>query len=76
MDGKQTSPRLLNESEGDVNLWGYEGPPSLEENLECLQENVIIEVVNKASREDSDFKDVVNDLKIIVHVITKCIKNL
>ena len=78
VDGKQTSPGLLNESEGDVNLWGYEGPPSLAENLECirLQENVIIEVVNKASREDSDFKDVVKDLKIIVHVITKYIRNL
>ena len=22
---------------GDVNLWGYEGPPSLEENLKCLR---------------------------------------
>ena len=50
VDGKQTSPGLLNESEGDVNLWIYEGPPSLEENFEHLQENVIIEVVNKASR--------------------------
>ena len=34
LDGKQLIPSLLNESEGDVNLWGYEGPPSLKDNLE------------------------------------------
>ena len=34
LDGKQTSPGLLNDTEGDVNLWGYEGPPTLDESLE------------------------------------------
>ena len=34
LDGKQISPRLLNDTEGDVNLWGYEGPPTLDETLE------------------------------------------
>ena len=37
LDGKQLIPGLLNETEGDVNLWGYEGPPTLKENLECLE---------------------------------------
>ena len=34
LDGKQLIPSLLNESEGDINLWGYEGPTSLKHNLE------------------------------------------
>ena len=34
LDGKQLILGLLNESEGDVNLRGYEGPPSLKDNLE------------------------------------------
>ena len=34
MDGKQLISGLINESEGDVNIWGYEGPPTLIENLD------------------------------------------
>ena len=65
LDGKQTSPSLLNESEGDVNLWGYEGPPTLDESLErlCLQENCILDVVGKASRFDSNINEFASDLK-------------
>ena len=37
MDGKQLIPVLVNESERDVNLWGYEGPPTLNENLQRLE---------------------------------------
>ena len=73
LDGKQTSPGLLNECEGDVNLWGYEGPPSLEEHLERLrlQENLILDIVNKASRDDNTLGDFVDDIKSIVQIITK-----
>ena len=48
LDGKQTSPGLINETEGDVNLWGHEGPPSLQENLDRirLQEKFISNLVN------------------------------
>ena len=58
LDGKQASPGLIDEMEGDVNLWGYEGPTTLQENMECLhlQENVIINVVDKASSSEVDFK--------------------
>ena len=50
VDGKQTSPGLLNDTEGDVNLWGYEGPPTLAETMErlSLQENLILDLVGKA----------------------------
>ena len=65
LDGKQTSPGLLNETEGDVNLWGYEGPPTLDESLERLrlQENCILNVVGKASRFDSNINEFVSDFK-------------
>ena len=78
VDGKQTSPGLLNDTEGDVNLWGYEGPPTLAETMECLslQENFILDLVGKASRFDSNIKDIASDLKIVVQLVTKRIKNL
>ena len=61
-----------------VNLWGYEGPPSLEENLEWLrlQETFILELVYKVSIEDSDFEDICSDLKFVVQILTKCIRSL
>ena len=31
LDGKQTAKGLRNSYEGDVNLWGFEGPPSLKD---------------------------------------------
>ena len=78
LDGKQTSPGLLNESEGDVNLWGYEGPPMLEENLDKLreQENEILEIVNKASRDDNCLEDFVSEIKSVIQIITKRICSL
>ena len=78
LDGKQTSPGLLNESEGDVNLWGYEGPPTLQQNLDKLgdEENVILEIVNSAARDDNCLDDFVADLKYVVQIITKRICSL
>ena len=78
LDGKQTSPGLLNDTEGDVNLWGYEGPLTLAESLErlCLQENCILDLVAKASRFDSNINEFATDLKIVVQIVTKRIKNL
>ena len=78
LDGKQTSPGLLNDTEGNVNLWGYEGPLTLAKSLErlCLQENCILDLVAKASRFDSNINEFATDLKIVVQIVTKHIKNL
>ena len=78
LDGKQASPGLLNDTEGDVNLWGYEGPPTLEESLERLrlQENCILDLVGKASRFDSHINEFAPDLKIVVQIVTKRIRSL
>ena len=73
MDGKQLIPGLINKSEGDVNLWGYEGPPTLIENLDCLsrEEDIIIDVVGKASIEENSIDKYCKDFKIIVQLIAK-----
>ena len=78
LDGKQLIPGLLNESEGDVNLWGYEGPPSLKENFECLDrhQDIILDVVSKASIDDNTIDDYCADLKLIVQITTKRICDL
>ena len=78
LDGKQASSGLLNDTEGDVNLWGYEGPPTLEESLERLrlQENCILDLVGKASRFDSHINEFAPDLKNVVQIVTKHIRSL
>ena len=78
LDGKQTSPGLLSDTEGDVNLWGYEGPPTHHESLERLhlQENCILDVAAKASRFDSNINEFATDLKTVVQIVTKHIKSL
>ena len=78
LDGKQLIPSLLNESEGDVNLWGYEGPPSLKENLEHLDrhQDIILDVVSKVSIDDNAIDAYCADLKLIVQITTKRIHDL
>ena len=55
MDDKQLIPGLINDSEGDVNLWGYEGPPTLQQNLDRLKrhKDIVLDVVAKASIEEN-----------------------
>ena len=72
-DGKQFIPGLINETEGDVNLWGLEGPPTLKENLQHLErhKDIILDVVGKASIEDNGIDVYSENLKLIVQLITK-----
>ena len=69
-------PGLLNDTEGDVNLWGYKGPSTLAESLERLrlQENCILDLVAKASRFESNINEFAKDLKIVVQIVSKRIK--
>ena len=78
MDGKQLIPGLVNETEGDVNLWGYEGPPSLNDNLKCLErhKDIILDVVSKALIEENAIETFSRDLKLIVQLVTKHIRDL
>ena len=78
LDGKQVIPGLLNDSEGDVNLWGYEGPPTMNEHLQRFkdEEDIILNVVDKASREGIGLETFCHKLKFIVQIMTKRIRDL
>ena len=78
LDGKHLIPGLLNEDEGDVNLWGYEGPPTLKENLNRLEwhKDIILDIVSKASIDDNSLDVFSEDLKLVVQIITKWIRDL
>ena len=73
IDGNQLIPGLINESEGDENLWGYEGPPTLKENLQHLErhKDIILDVVSKASIDENGIDEFSRDLKLIVQLVTK-----
>ena len=40
LDGKQSGQGLRDGSEGDVDLWGFEGPPSLNYTIQRLHEEI------------------------------------
>ena len=79
-DGKQTGVGLKNEGEGDVNLWGFEGPPTLDDmrRSKAFSVDFISDVAACASEDETQLKygSVVHKLKVIVQRNTKRIRNL
>ena len=54
LDGKQSGQGLRDGSEGDVDLWGFEGPPSLNYTIQRLHEEIdLIESVESQVSEDT-----------------------
>ena len=54
LDGKQSGQGLRDGSEGDVDLWGFEGPPSLNYTIQRLHEEIdLIESVESRVSEDT-----------------------
>ena len=81
LDGKQVGQGLKENGVGDVNLWGFEGPPSLEETLAhlCNETNNILAIADRvAEQEDQQYIDpeVVKDLKFVVQALSYHIKSL
>ena len=81
LDGKQVGSGLKEHGVGNVNLWGFEGPPSLKDSLRyfTFEMNNILAIADKVSeQEDSNFidADVVKDLKFVVQTISYHIKRL
>ena len=79
MDGKQVGQGLKENGVGDVNLWGFEGPPSLERTLRHLRNETynILAIGDRVyDQEDSNFIDsqVVKDLKFVVEGLSLYIK--
>ena len=81
LDGKQVGQGLKEDGVGDVNLWGFEGPPSLKETLTHLrnESNNILGMADKVfDQEDKHSIDpeVVKDLKFVVQTLSYHIKHL
>ena len=81
LNGKQVGQGLKEHGVGDVNLWGFEGPPSLKDTLRHLrfESNNILSLADKVyDQEDSNFidPDVVKDLKFVVQTLSFHIKKL
>ena len=81
LDGKQVGQGLKENGVGDVNLWGFEGPPSLEVTLAHLrnESNNILAIADRVDKqEDQKYIDpkVVKDLKFVVQALSYRIKSL
>ena len=81
LDGKQVGQGLKENGVGDVNLWGFEGPPSLEDTLRylCNEGNNVLNIADRVyDQEDSNVIDpeVVKDLKFVVQTLSDHIRRL
>ena len=81
LDGKQVGQGLKEYGEGDVNLWGFEGPPSLEQTMRHLRNktNNILGIADKVFDQVDKTRldvDVVKELKFILQTFSYHIKRL
>ena len=81
LDGKQVGQGLKENGMGDINLWGFEGPPSLDKTLSHLRNetNNILGIADKVhNQEDKDFIDpeIIKDLKFVVQTLSCHVKRL
>ena len=81
LDGKQVGTGLKEQGVGDVNLWGFEGPPSLTDTLRFLhnETNNILAIADKINdQEDKTYldPDILKDLKFVGEALSLWIKGL
>ena len=78
LDGKQTGKGLREMPKGDVNLWGFEGPPTLKETIEQSKKeiNFFNMLALRLMDEDHFCPSAVKELKFCLQINTHKIKNL
>ena len=81
LDGKQAGQGLREDGVGDVNLWGFEGPPSLRDTLRFFRNetNNILLIADKVYDQEDDTvidDDVVKQFKFVVEALSLRIKAL
>ena len=81
LDGKQVRQVLKENGVGDVNLWGFEGPPSLHETLGHLhnESNNIPSIADRIQEQEDKWSidgEVVKELKFVVQTLSCHIKHL
>ena len=78
LDGKQTGKGLNNQGQGDVDLWGFEGPPSLQQTKdenEC-EINFYHNLALQLTDEDNMCQRSMKSLKFALQISSHKIKNL
>ena len=81
LDGKQVGQGLKDNGIGDVDLWGFEGPPSLKDTLRYLRNecnNILLmsDKIQAQERDDVLDNDIIKDLKFVVQTLSFRIKSL
>ena len=78
LDGKQTAKGLRNPYEGDVDLWGFEGPPSLKETHEENQREITFfdMLALRLSEADNFCPEAIKEVKFALQITSHKIKNL
>ena len=78
LDGKQTGQGLRGMPKGDVDLWGFEGPPTLKDTIKQNEKeiNYFNMLALKLMDEDNFCESAVSDLKFALQINTHKIKNL
>ena len=81
LDGKQVGQGLKDNGIGDVDLWDFEGPPSLKDTLRYLHNecNNILLMSDKLQAQERDNvldNDITKDLKFVVQTLSFRIKSL
>ena len=81
LDGKQVGQGLKENGIGDVDLWGFEGTPSLKDTLRYLRNecnNILLmsDKIQAQERDDVLDNDIIKDLKFVVQMLSFRIKSL
>ena len=78
LDGKQTGKGLNNQGQGDVDLWGFEGPPSLQQTKDENQceINFYNNLALQLTDEDNMCQRSMRSLKFALQISSHKIKNL
>ena len=78
LDGKQTAKGLRNSYEGDVDLWGFEGPPSLKDSHEENQREITFfdMLALKLTDTENFCAEAIKEVKFALQISSHKIKNL
>ena len=81
LDGKQAGQGLKEDGEGDVNLWGFEGPPSLRDTLRFFRNetNNFLLIADQVYDQEDDTivqDDFVKQFKFVVEALSLRVKAL
>ena len=75
-DCKRVAKGLRSDNMGDVNLWGHEHPPTLQEKLHDFNEERLYMNQLIQSLPDADVDQCHVDLKYILHLLTTKIRDI